>query len=197
MQKFKQIKKELRVIGIDDAPFKKFKEGKTLLIGTVFRGGEWCDGILSREIQVDGLDATDKIVQMINETRHKDQLRVIMLDGVTFGGMNVVDIQKINKETGLPVIVVNRKYPDYDKIKKALENLENCEERWSRIESAGEMHEIAVREDKLYIQVAGIEVKDAATIVGLCCTRGNIPEALRVSHLIARGVTMGESKGRA
>jgi len=194
---FKQIKKELRVVGIDDAPFEFKGEGTTLLIGAVFRAGEWCDGVLSREIKVDGLDATEKIISMVNESRHIDQLRVMLLDGITFGGMNLADIQKINKETGLGVVVVNRRMPDFENIKKALDNFEDKEERWALVEKAGEMHEVEIKEHKLYIQVSGLKVGDAREIVELCSTRSHIPEPLRVAHLIARGVTLGESKGGA
>lgn len=195
--KFRKIKPELRILGIDDAPFEKFGEGTTLLVGSVFRAGEWLDGVLSRTIEVDGMDANDKLVEMINETRHKDQLRVAMLDGITFGGMNIVDIQDVYKRTNLPVIVVNRKIPDFEKIEKALDNFEDKTARWSCIESAGEVHELKNKNKKLFIQVAGISVEDAKEIVKISCTRGNIPEPIRVSHLIARGVTLGESRGRA
>ena len=41
------VKKEIRVIGIDDSPFKKFSRQKILVIGTIFRGGNWLDGVLS------------------------------------------------------------------------------------------------------------------------------------------------------
>lgn len=195
--KFRTIKKELRILGIDDAPFEFKGTGTTMLIGTVYRAGNWPDGVLSRAIDVDGTDSTEKIIEMVNSSRHKDQLRVIMLDGITFGGMNVVDINSVYKKTKLPVIIVNRKYPDYDSIRKALENFEDGKQRFDKIKKAGKMHEIKVKEHKLYIQVAGIKLEDAAEIVRKSSTRSHIPEPLRVSHLIASGVTTGESKGRA
>ena len=98
---------------------------------------------------------------------------------------------------GLGVVVVNRKMPDYEKIKKALDNFEDGKERWALVEKAGQMHEIEIGEHKLYIQVAGVKVEDAKEITELCSTRSHIPEPLRVAHLIARGVTLGESKGGA
>src|SRR3990167_2919872 len=101
---FRHIKKELRILGIDDGPFKS-GDRNTILVGTVFRSGFWLDGVLSTKIKVDGNDSTKKIIEMVNRSRHKAQLRVIMLDGLTFGGMNFADIRAINKKTGLPVIV--------------------------------------------------------------------------------------------
>ena len=38
-----------------------------------------------------------------------------MLDGITYGGFNVVDIEELYRETGLPVIVIMRSCPDFEK----------------------------------------------------------------------------------
>ncbi len=194
--RFKTIKRELRILGIDDGPFKR-SDRNTILVGTVFRSGFWLDGVLTTKIKVDGLDSTKKIIEMINKSRHKAQLRVIMLDGLTFGGMNFADIQKINEKTGLPVIVVNRKKPRFELIKNALKHFEDAEKRWKLIEKAGEIKEVNVGGHNLFIQTAGIELSDAQKILKLSCTRAKIPEPLRVAHLIAGGLGSGESKGRA
>lgn len=194
---FRTIKSEIRILGIDDAPFKEKGKGKTLIVGTVFRAGEWLDGVLSREINVDGLDATEKIIEMVNNSRHLDQLRVIMLDGISFGGMNLADISKIYGKTGLPVIVVNRRKPNLTNIKMALENFKDKNKRLKCIKSAGKIHKISFKKHELYIQVKGIEVEDAKSILELSCTRSNIPEPLRAAHLIASGIMDGESRGRA
>ena len=195
-KKFRNIKREIRILGIDDSPFPAHTTQPVMIIGTVFRAGEWLDGVLRTFIQGDGRDATPKIIDMVNSTRHKDQLGVIMLDGITFGGFNVINIQKIFKSTGIPVIVIMRKYPDFAKIKKALERFKDCEERWKDIKVAGEVYKIENKED-IYIQINGIELKDAEEIIKLSTTRSAIPEPVRVAHLIAAGVVTGESKGNA
>jgi len=60
--KFYQIKKEVRILGIDDAPFDLHKSKKTILIGVIFRGGSFLDGVLRTEIDIDGTNATKKII---------------------------------------------------------------------------------------------------------------------------------------
>jgi len=194
---FREVKGEIRVLGIDDAPF-KFKGGeKVPLIGVVFRGGDYLEGVLKTEIQSDGEDATDMIVGMVNASRHREQLRIIMLDGVTFGGFNVADIRRIFEETGLPVITVTRKKPDMPAVKEALKHLPNWEERYGAIKNAGEIHELHIGSKSIFIQACGIGVGDAEKVVKLSLRRGLIPEPVRVAHLIASGITKGESKGRA
>lgn len=198
IKKFRNIKREIRILGVDDAPFIPHTNQLVMLIGTVFRAGNWLDGVLRTYIDNDGCDSTEKIVKMINQTRHKDQLGVIMLDGITFGGFNVVNIQKIFHETGLPVIVVMRKYPNFDKIKKALKHFTDWKDRWRNVLDAGEIFKIKIKDENyLYIQVSGIDVGNAEKIVKLSTTRSAIPEPLRLAHIIASGVITGESKGGA
>ena len=194
---FRQIKSEIRILGIDDAPFTPRSDEDVLLVGTVFRGGHWLDGVLTTKIRVDGDDATEKIVEMVNGSRHLNQLRVIMLDGLTFGGFNVADINEISSRTGLPVIVVVRKYPDLEGIRIALKHrFPDWKKRWQMIDDAGEIHRVESTET-VYIQTAGIDQEDAAEIVRLSTTRSSIPEPLRAAHLIASGVKLGESRGSA
>jgi hypothetical protein len=70
-------------------------------------------------------------------TRHYPQIRVIMLDGVTYGGFNVVDITELQRRTGLPVIVVMRAEPDMARIRDAMQNLPDADRRWQSILNAG------------------------------------------------------------
>jgi endonuclease V-like protein UPF0215 family len=195
-KKFRHIKKEIRILGLDDSPFPPHTTQPVMIIGTVFRAGKWLDGVIRTFIQGDGRDSTSKIISMVNQTRHKDQLGVVMLDGITFGGFNVINIQEIFKSTGIPVIVIMRKYPDFTKIKKALKRFNDWEERWKDIKDAGEVYKIENKED-IYIQINGIELEDAEEIIKLSTTRSAIPEPIRVAHLIAAGVVTGESKGNA
>ncbi len=188
------IKPEIRILAIDDSAL---VSERIMIVGVVFRGGEWMDGVLRSEITRDGMDATDVIAEMVTATRHYPQIRVIMLDGVTYGGFNVVDITELQRRTGLPVIVVMRAEPDMGRIRDAMQNLPGFDRRWHAIQNAGRIHEIDVHDNLLYIQCAGIETTDARKIVQLATTHSHIPEPLRAAHLIATGIVCGESRGQA
>ena len=199
LKKFRNIKQEIRILGVDDAPFTPHTNEQVMIVGTVFRAGYWLDGVITTKITVDGTDATDSIVEMVNKSRHQDQLGVIMLDGITFGGFNVVDIKKVFQETGVPVIVIMRRYPDLSRIKKALKNFHDWEERWKHILEAGEIYptDKIHKQESIYMQTSGISKEDAQKIVILSTTRSAIPEPIRAAHIIAAGVITGESKGNA
>jgi len=195
-KKFRIIKQEIRILGIDDSPFPSHTTDDVMLVGTIFRAGNWLDGVLSTYIRGDGTDATEKIVSMVQNSRNLGQLGVIMLDGITFGGFNLVNIREIFEATKVPVIVVMRKIPNFEGIKKALKNFQNWENRWENVVEAGKVYKVD-NPEPIYIQINGIEIEDAVEIVKLSTTRSAIPEPLRVAHIIAAGIIKGESKGSA
>jgi hypothetical protein len=195
--RFYSIKDEVRIIGIDDAPFDLHKDKKTMIIGAILRGGGFLDGVLRTEVEVDGRDSTDKIIKMLSETKHKD-IRVIMLDGLGFAGFNLVDVKRLFEETGLPVVVVVRQMPDFAAIEAAIKKLAHADYYRGCIRTAGEPSRVETKPGKfIHIQCYGIGFSDAAEIVRLSSTRSMIPEPLRVAHLIATGVALGESRGGA
>jgi endonuclease V-like protein UPF0215 family len=192
------LKSEIRILGFDDGAFVPRSKDPVFVIGVVYRGGKILDGALTTTVTVDGMDATEKIIKLINQSRHKQQLKVIMFDGITLGGFNVVDIKKIHKQTRIPVIVINRKHPNLLKVRKALDNFDNGEKRWKLILKAGKIKECTIQnEKKIYYQNFGMTDDLTKEVIKLSTTRGYIPEPLRVAHLLATAVVRGESYGRA
>jgi endonuclease V-like protein UPF0215 family len=186
------IKPEIRVLGVDDGKFVPHSKTQVLVVGVVFRAGLWVEGVMSTRVAVDGLDGTAKLASMIMASPHYKQLRVVMLNGVTFGGFNVVDIKALNTEIKLPVLAVTTRKPDLAKVHAALKNLPNCEERWSAILNAGEIFSVATHGNKqqVYVEIAGITKETSIEILRLTVTRSKTPEPLRVAHLVASGISL-------
>jgi endonuclease V-like protein UPF0215 family len=192
------LKSEIRILGFDDSAFTPRSKELVPVIGVIFRGGKFLDGLLRTEVLVDGNDATEKIIKLVNSTRHRQQLKVMMFDGITMAGFNMIDVKKIFEETKLPIIVINRKHPNLEKVKRALKRFEDFEERWKAVENAGEIKECYIKDfKKVYYQNIGIGDDVAREIIKLSCTRSYIPEPLRIAHIIATGIVKGESYGRA
>lgn len=195
-KRFRSIKPEIRVLGIDDGGFVPHTKGVVDVVGVVYRGGYWFEGVMRTEITIDGLDATEKIAAMIESSSYYRELRVVVLDGVTFAGFNVVDISKLSHRVDLPVIAVTREKPDLEEIRSALKNLPDFEIRWRAMENAGKIMEVGTRNggNPVYMHTAGILLEDAEKIMKKTSTRSNIPEALRVAHVIASGLTRSKEK---
>jgi len=190
-KRFRSVKSEIRVLGIDDGRFVPRTKGTVDVVGVVYRGGYWFEGVMHTKITIDELDATEKIAGMIESSPYYRELRVVILDGITFAGFNVVDLSKLSRRVDLPVMSVAREKPDLEEIRRALKNLPEFELRWQAMENAGELFEVETRngENPVYIQIAGILLEDAEKIMKRTSTRSNIPEALRVAHIIASGLT--------
>ena len=188
--RFRSIKPEIRVLGIDDGQFVPRTKGTVDVVGVVYRGGYWFEGVMRTKITIDGFDATEKIAKMIESSPYYRELRVVVLDGVTFAGFNVVDISKLSRKVDLPVMSVTREKPELEEIRSALKNLSGFEVRWQAMRNAGVLFEVEPRngENPIYIQTAGILREDAEKIIRKTSTRSNVPEALRVAHIIASGL---------
>jgi endonuclease V-like protein UPF0215 family len=195
-KRFRSIKPEIRVLGVDDGVFPPRTEGVADVVGVVYRGGYWFEGVMRTEITIDGLDATEKIADMIKSSPYYAELRVVFLDGVTFAGFNVVDITALFNKIKLPIIAVVQKKPNMEEIRSALENLPDFEIRWRAIENAGKIMGVETRrgENPVYMHTTGILRMDAEEIMKMTSVRSNIPEALRVAHITASGLMGSREK---
>ena len=98
----------------------------------------------------------------------------------------------LNKKTNIPVIVVIRRKPDIETIKKTLIKL-NKKNKIKLIHKAGAVKKV----NNIYVQFKGITLDKVKTILKIACTRSYFPEPIRAAHMIASGVTTGESRGKA
>ncbi len=196
--RFWQIKPEIRILGLDDGPFEDGFGVRVPLVGAVFRGGRWLDGVLTSSLEKDGTDVTERVIEMVSMSRHRGQLRILMMDGVTFGGFNVLDVREVFKRTGLPAIVISREIPNMAKIREALKNLPAWRDRLKIISRTGKIYPVKTKalERPVYMQLIGVKRTDAESVVKLSSTQSLVPEPLRVAHLIATAIVRGESYGR-
>ncbi len=183
-----QLKPGIRILGIDDAKFLPWKPNtSTPLIGVVYQGPFRILGILQTDISIDGTDATIKLLEMLEASKFRTQIRLIMLHGSTFAGFNYIDVIHVFEVTKLPVIVVGDRKPDYVAIKHALiTHFKDGAERWAILRKPGDLYECESRMDTkpVYLQLAGIDYNSAKKIVQSSSVYSRIPEPIRIAHLI-------------
>lgn len=181
------------VVGFDDFPFARSHRGDVGLVGVVYTGLR-LDGVITGRVRRDGVNATTKLAQLVQDSKFAPQVKLLMLQGIALGGFNVVDIHSLHELLKLPVLVVARRAPDLKRIESALRaNVPGGERKWRLIERAGAMEPAA----GVYVQRAGLTLKQAVTIIESTAICGRVPEPLRVAHLIAGGIADGQSRGRA
>ena len=161
------MKSQFRILGIDDAAF-DFNDEKAMVVGVVVRCPAYVEGVMVSEVTVDGMDSSDVIIEMVNTSRYKRQLKLIVIDGAALGGFNVVDINRILKETGIPVATITRDKPDFKEIEKALKtHFSNWEERLDMMR-AGDLEMIETDNKPAYVDRAGMdfdELKDSGYLL--------------------------------
>ena len=183
------MKDSIRVLAVDDGFFKPKSKGKTALVGVVFRLDGRIEGILKKEVTVDALDSTQKIVEMCKESKFKDQVQCVLLDGINVAGFNIIDVDAFFKKTSLPIINVFRKLPRMKKIEKALSGFKDAEKRMQLIKNAGEIYSFK----SIFFQCHGIKEREAKKLLEKTIFYSNLPEPIRIAHLIASAITLGES----
>jgi len=210
----------VNVIGFDDGPFPREHRGDVLLVGAVCSGTR-LDGVVSGWVRRDGADATRKMVELVEKSQFGEHVQCVMLQGIAVGGFNVVDIHGLSRALDVPVLVVVRRPPDMASVRRALFGTDRASSterprvpgaarKWKLIEQAGPLEElgpsrrslkrisgITTPSPRLWIQRVGLTLEEARRIVNATTLHGNIPEPLRLAHLIAGGITTGRSRGRA
>lgn len=181
------------VIGFDDAPFARTHRGDVLVVGAVY-AGDRLEGVLSGKVRRDGANAARVIVDLVARSRFGAHVQAILVQGVAFAGFNVIDLNAVHAALDVPVIAVARHAPDLAAIKRALlTRVPGGRRKWALIECLGPMEPLA----GVYVQRAGITLSRTEDLIRRTARHGLLPEPLRTAHLIAGGVTTGESRHRA
>ncbi|HME51285.1 MAG TPA: DUF99 family protein [Candidatus Lokiarchaeia archaeon] len=180
------IKPGIQVVAIDDKVHQKCDA--TTKLAFVFCAGTMLEKVMSAEIDVDGMNATDTIISTLEP--FKDQFRLILLHGITVGGLNIVDIEAVHEVLGHPVIAVTENEPEGDTIFEAIKHAPGEQEHRALIEKAGPMHVVKPRprETDIYYYVKGIDEKLAGQYLKKFAMRSRLPECLLLAHKIATGL---------
>lgn len=190
------MKEHIRVLGIDDSPF-SFEDDTTAIVGVLIRTPNYVEAVMKSEIDVDGWNSTEKIERMVQDSRYRENISVVLIDGIALGGFNIVDLKRLNSLIGIPVASITRKQPDLDSIAAALKKkFADWEKRYELI-TGNEMRAVETQHNPLYVQQAGIDFESLGTLIGKSTVRGALPEPIRVAHLIVTALKRGESYGRA
>ncbi|AWF82082.1 DUF99 domain-containing protein [Microbulbifer sp. A4B17] len=187
-----RLRKQIRVIGFDDAPFEKQRGAPVRISGIVCTKTRF-EGMLWGQVSKDGMEATDTLSALLIESKFYSQVNVVLTDGVAVGGFNIIDLPKLANTLKRPCIALMRKPPDLEAIDKALQNFPDYLLRKKTLLKAGKIH----KHNNFHFQVQGCEPEVAAQVLEQATDRGNVPEALRLAHMIGAAVMTGQSGKRA
>jgi len=208
----------MNVIGFDDGPFPREHRGDVLLVGAMCSGTR-LDGVVSGRVRRDGADATRRMTELVRNSQFAAHIGAVMLQGIAVGGFNVVDIHALAAALGVGVLVVTRRPPDLDSVRRALfsgtpptrPRVRGAARKWKLIERAGAIEPLGPSRrwlrrqpqsglrgggPRLWVQRAELSMEAARKLVDATTLHGNVPEPVRLAHLIAGGIVTGRSRGR-
>lgn len=182
----------LRVIGFDDVPWRHRRTARVGVVGAVCAGTRF-EGMVYGTVRRDGWRATSALEALLVHGKFLPQIHLVLLDGIALGGFNVVDLPRLARSLQRPCVAVMRKLPDLPAMERAAHRLPRPQARLALLRRAGPVH---VSGPFVY-QVHGAEPHDVAAALARLTDTGNVPEALRLAHLIGGALAYGQSGRRA
>lgn len=180
-------KKAIRSLGISESFIKGVSE-KSILAGIVMRSDLVIDGFTFSTVKVGGMDATVRIKEMYRNLNRED-INFLLLNGCVISWYNVIDLNELTKETGLPLICVT--YEESEGLEKYFEELfpDDKEERIRIYHNNGPRTLLRIHTGyDVYLRFLGMSISDARTILKKFTLNGAVPEPLRVARILARSI---------
>jgi endonuclease V-like protein UPF0215 family len=180
------------LIGVDDGPFEKRQAAPVPIVAAMLEGAGPVESLAVSAFPVDGADVTGFLAGWLAELRALGSVQAVLLGGISLAGLGIVDLPELARCLERPVVSVTRRRPSNAELCRALEAA-GLADRIAIVERSPR----AVRLDHgLYVAHAGASAGDAARLVRAGLGKAGLPEPLRLAHLIARAIVLGESRGR-
>jgi hypothetical protein len=181
------IKDGMQVVAIDDGIHQR--GGETTGLVFAFCAGTWLEKVLYATITVDGLDATDVVIDTL--TLYTDHFRILLTHGITVGGLNLLDLDRIHEALDRPIIAVTENEPGTESptLYDAIKNVPDSDVRKDIIDRALPMHVVKTEagETDVFFYTKGIDEKVAAQYLKKFAVRSRLPECLLLAHKIGSG----------
>jgi len=183
------LKKGVRVLGVAESYTGRHTgRVRSVLAGIVMRRDLVIDGVAFGTAEVGGMDATDAVLALVR-TLERDDINYLMLSGCVISWFNILNPDKIFRETGLPVIAVT--YEESEGLgEDIIHHFPDEPERLNAYCRLGTRTPVTLHTGyTVFLRSWGMDVRDAGVLCNAFTRDGKIPEPLRVARLCARAVS--------
>jgi hypothetical protein len=181
------FKKGIRVLGIAESFVPKV-DSESILAGVVMRKDLVIDGFAFARARVGGDDATAKIISLFKSLGRND-VNALMLSGAVISFYNVVDLERVQEETGLPLVCLTYRESSglEENIKKHFPR--SHARKVARYRKLGSRSAVELKTGKrIFVRALGIEEGDLRELLDAFSMEGKYPEPVRVAGLLAAAV---------
>lgn len=184
-----------RFLGIDEGTF-TFDEDEVVVVGVLTRGASTVEAVVTDRVTVDGWDATETVIGMARRLPGSGAER-ILIDGITLGGMNLVDLQAVAAALRVPVLGITRRRPGPSGLAHAAERAADPPRRKRNLPEHPPV-EVRLGGATLFVQAAGpggqtLEPDRLTETLRPAMAQSRLPEPLRLAHHIATAIVRGVS----
>ena len=171
------LKKETRILGLSATLRLK---GGTFVVGVIFRGSSWLDGILTCNLRPKSDHKMLRLSRAIMRSRQYSQLHAVIISSDQTILQRDGQIAELARRIKLPVILLLKRA----RRKKTSQPL------------GVEQYEFDIKGKRLHASAKGMRFKEIQELFTVGCAPDScVPEAVRVADLIAkRGLCLLESQ---
>ena len=175
-------------MGVEDGGFRAFQPGQSTVICAALMCGNLVESVRLGKVTVDGRNVTDVLLGMLADIR----CDAVILGGVSFAGFNIMDVNRLHKELGVPVIVYSGEKPDSASVLAALRaHFADWEDRWASVAQLGDVYSLVTRVgySPVFFEIVGESREWCEVVLRSSASLTRAPEPVRVAKIIARGLT--------
>ena len=146
------------------------------------------DGFTFSRVEVGGMDATQKIIEMF-EALDRHDINILLLNGCIIRWYNVIDLNRVADTTRVPLICVT--YNDTKGLEKYFK--ENFPESWQQrtevYRKNGARTPMTLHTGHtVYTRFLNISKEESSRLIDKLTSHGAVPEPLRLARLLARSL---------
>ncbi|MEO0242693.1 MAG: DUF99 family protein [candidate division WOR-3 bacterium] len=141
--------------------------------------------IIIKSIEVDGLDATDKILEGIEE----EKVEVLIAGSIPLAGFNLINAKEIFNKKEVPSIFILEREPNINAVKEALiKHFKDWKERLAILEEV-KINKVHTLKGEIILGIMGMKLEEAIKIIEETTIFGKTPEPLRLAKILAKSIT--------
>ncbi len=176
----------MRILGIDDGPFSRGTDRFCPIVGVLMRLDGKLEQMTADSLTVDGDDVSEKVSGFIERLRIHPS--VVMAEGITFAGFNILDPNRFYEMTGIPFISVRKGRPDLTAMIMAIRKHDKEALKKESILKRISPAYTVLGGSEVVVNYAGISPADAEQLILMASDDGILPEPVRIAHIVASAV---------